>query len=180
VGCEIGEGIAGEAFEGGDHVVGAAGGICGVGVGFVFVFTAPEAAGDADEELGGFEEDHEEDEAEPEGGLRDAEGFEQLGIIQEQAHEEEEDGELEDSGAEALDDVVAAEVADFVGEDGEEFRFRVFVDEGIEEGDAFVAAEASEEGVGFGGAAAAIDDEDIAEGELASAGEAEEGRRRAG
>ena len=69
-----------------------------------------------------------------------------------EADEEEDEGHLEDADGEALLDVAEAEVADFVGEDGEDFCGGGFPKEGVEEGDFFVFPEAGEVGVGFGGA----------------------------
>jgi hypothetical protein len=83
----------------------------------------------------------------------------------------EEEGAFDEADDEMAGDVAAFGVADFMGQDGEEFVLRVGFDQGVVEGDAFGFAEAGEEGVGFGGAAGAVDDGDVSDREVALAGE---------
>ena len=78
-----------------------------------------------------------------------------------EADEEKDRGGLDDAGGEALLDMAAAEVADFVGEHGNEFGRGAFFDERVEEGDLAIFSEAGEKRVGLGRALRAIHDEDV-------------------
>lgn len=78
-------------------------------------------------------------------------GTEGVAGIGGKAEEKKDDGGLGEGDEEALDDVFAFEVADFVGEDPDEFGGCLAFDEGIEKGDFFPFPEAGEEGVGLCG-----------------------------
>ena len=78
-----------------------------------------------------------------------------------EADEEKDGGGLDDAGGEALLDVAAAKMTDFVSEHGDEFGRGAFFDERVEEGDFAIFSEAGEECVGLGRALRAIHDEDI-------------------
>ncbi len=140
------------------------------------MFAGPSVGEDGEGFADGFEEEGEEDEAGVWGDGGDAEGIvevagEGASGVGGEAEEEEDDAHLEDADGEALADVVAAEVADFMGEDAEEFGGVVFFDEGVVEGDFLAFSEAGEEGVGFGGAFGAVHHEDAVEWESAALAE---------
>lgn len=177
VGGEVGEVVGGEFLEGGDEVGGGALDFGGVGVGFEFVFAGPGVHGDSEEEADRLEEEHEEDKSVVwVGPLEgDAEGWVELfgeGVVRvdDEADKEEDDAHLDHGEDHALDDVLALEVADFVGENGDEFLGGLLFDEVVVEGDLFAFAEAGEEGVGFCGAAGAVHDGNFGEREFATLG----------
>lgn len=100
-----------------------------------------------------------------------AEGGEEPGVVDEVREEEE--GKAGDEGVdeEHLVDVLFLVMADLVSEDGDEFVWGMLFDEGVEEDNAFEAAEAGEEGVGFSGAAGAIHGIDALEFKVLGGGE---------
>ena len=75
-----------------------------------------------------------------------------------------------------LQDVFLAIVPGLVRQDGDELRNRVRPDQGVEERDAPVPAEADEEGVALGAAPGAVHDEDVFQRKSDRAGVAQDGR----
>lgn len=162
VGGGVGEVVGGEFAEGGGEGFRGAGGLGGVGVGLELVFAGPGVGEDGEEFRGGLEQDGEKNQSGVGGDVRYPEGIVELAgegalWIGGEADEEEDERHLEDADGEALADVAEAEMADLMGEDGEQLGGGGFFREGVEEGDFLVFPEAGEVGVGLGGALRSVD-----------------------
>ena len=78
-------------------------------------------AREGEEEGEGFVEDGEDGETKTDGGAGNAEGFEEGGALEGEVESGEEEGAFDEADDEMAGDVAAFGVADFMGEDGEEF-----------------------------------------------------------
>ena len=84
------------------------------------------------------------------------------------AEERESDQHGDEGYDQALADMAQAEVAELVSEHGFDLERTQLLEQGIEEHDALVAADAGEVGIAVGRPARAIDDEDAARAEAAT------------
>ncbi len=138
-----------------------AGDFRGVGVRLEFVAARPGVGEHAEHLADGFQQDAEKDQSDVRGNLIHPEGVEQqagefpVGIGGETQQEEDHRG-LQDAHGEALLDVAAAEMADFMGEHAEQFRLAAFLDQCVEQGDFLALAEAGEKRVRLGRAFGAV------------------------
>ena len=120
-----------------------------------------------------FKQDGEEDQSDMWGDMTHTEGIEEdarelaIGIGGE-AEEEKDHGGLDDAGDQALFDMAALEVADFVSQHTEELRGAALIDQGIEKRDFLAFAQAGEKRIGLARAFRAVHDEDAVERESAA------------
>lgn len=148
--------------------------ICGVGIGFVFVF-----AGEPVEERAKPKSDDAGEETEEEKGGDDAAGWKAEAGVEpilfgqdgegEEAEEHPKHGEEDGFG-----DVAFFIMADFVGEDGFKFGGFKLGDEGVKQNYFTEFSESGEEGVGMAGAFAAVHDLDVFGEEAGAFAEGEE------